>query len=65
MFKNYLSVCFQSHPRAIGLRNKPFLFLEEIFIEDQATGEGPDAPIDDVEKIKHEEAITVTELIIS
>ncbi|KAJ0975592.1 hypothetical protein J5N97_017557 [Dioscorea zingiberensis] len=57
----------KSHPGAVGLRNKPFPFLEElshVFGKDLATGEGAEAPAFAVEEIANEEAATTNDSYI-
>ncbi|KAJ0979217.1 hypothetical protein J5N97_014691 [Dioscorea zingiberensis] len=57
----------KSHPGAVGLRNKPFPFLEElshVFGKDRATGEGAETPADAVEEIANEEAATTNDSYI-
>ncbi|KAJ0981961.1 hypothetical protein J5N97_010216 [Dioscorea zingiberensis] len=56
-----------SHPGVVGLRNKPFPFLEKlshVFGKDRATGEGAEAPTDVVKEIANEEAAATNDSYI-
>lgn len=55
----------QSHPTAIGLRNKQFPYLEDlsiVFGKDRATGAGAETPADAVEQIDENEAKNIIEI---